>query len=272
MTSKPDPQILAAFGAPVTEPSPLPGGQGTTWVAGDVVLKPVPDVHEAEWVADVLTAVSENGFRVSRPIRAAAGTWTTEGWTGWQRVSGEHDLANRWPVVLTVADAFHRALRKVPRPAFLDRRNDFWSVGDRAAWDDRTPDVLHHRLADLVADFDAFRSPSRLPSQVVHGDLTGNVLFTDGAAPAIIDFVPYWRPPAFAAAVVVADAIAWHDASLDLVDVLPHEGEARSLVARAAIYRLLTSDRAAGDRADQEEYLRHTQEAYRRVLTALRSM
>lgn len=50
------------------------------------------------------------------------------------------------------------------------------------------------------------------PSQhlpFIHGDLTGNVLFAAGRAPAVIDFSPYWRPPVFAEAIVVADGLLW---------------------------------------------------------------
>jgi hypothetical protein len=47
---------------------------------------------------------------------------------------------------------------------------------------------------------------------LIHGDLTGNVLFHDELPPAIIDFTPYWRPLEFQSAVVVADALVWEGA------------------------------------------------------------
>ena len=49
--------------------------------------------------------------------------------------------------------------------------------------------------------------------QLVHADLTGNVLLTRDAPPGIIDISPYWRPPAYAEGIVVADAMCWHDAT-----------------------------------------------------------
>lgn len=49
-------------------------------------------------------------------------------------------------------------------------------------------------------------------AQLIHGDLTGNVLFAADEAPAVIDFSPYWRPPVFAEAVVVADGLLWFQA------------------------------------------------------------
>ncbi len=34
------------------------------------------------------------------------------------------------------------------------------------------------------------------PPQLVHGDLTGNLLFHTSLPPAVIDLSPYWRPTA----------------------------------------------------------------------------
>jgi hypothetical protein len=56
--------------------------------------------------------------------------------------------------------------------------------------DDELPDVVHAELASLVPELAGFRSPSQSQSQVVHGDLTGNALFAESLAPAIIDVVP----------------------------------------------------------------------------------
>jgi hypothetical protein len=125
-------------------------------------------------------------------------------------------------------------------------------------------------LAEQLA---ALRTPSRAPEQIVHGDLTGNVLFAEPLAPAIIDFTPYWRPVGFASAVVVADAIAWHGATSALADALSDDGEPRSMLARAALFRLITSDRAALGQGDNAPaYLRENLAAHSRVLEAIRAM
>jgi prepilin-type processing-associated H-X9-DG protein len=62
------------------------------------------------------------------------------------------------------------------------------------------------------------RRPVHLPEQLLHGDLTGNVLFADGVAPAIIDRSPYWRPVSWAAAVAVVDALCCIGASTHVSD------------------------------------------------------
>lgn len=52
--------------------------------------------------------------------------------------------------------------------------------------------------------------------QIVHADLTNNVLFAPRPAPAIIDISPYWRAPEYADGIVVADALCWHGAPASL--------------------------------------------------------
>ncbi|GAA2998245.1 TIGR02569 family protein [Actinokineospora diospyrosa] len=85
-----------------------------------------------------------------------------------------------------------------------------------------------------------------LISQLVHGDLPGNVLFAEGLPPAIIDWPPYWRPTAWASAVAVADALCWYDAEPDLITRWQHLPEWPQMLIRALIYRIVTHDRAFG--------------------------
>ena len=76
----------------------------------------------------------------------------------------------------------------------------------------------------------------------MHGDLTGNVLFHESLPPAIIDFAPYYRPPQYASAIVVADALCWEEAPADLAGAVD-----RQYLLRALIYRAVTSFEFGGD-------------------------
>jgi uncharacterized protein (TIGR02569 family) len=76
------------------------------------------------------------------------------------------------------------------------------------------------------------------PSQVVHGDLFGTVLFAGAAAPAITDIVPYWRPAAWASAVIVVDALAWGGADDDLIERWSHLDQWPQMLLRATMFRL----------------------------------
>jgi uncharacterized protein (TIGR02569 family) len=81
-----------------------------------------------------------------------------------------------------------------------------------------------------------------LPCQLVHGDLTENVLFAENQPPVIIDFSPYWRPVGFAAAVVLADAVCWRNADADtLLQYVSSIEEFPQLFIRALVYRMVTT-------------------------------
>jgi uncharacterized protein (TIGR02569 family) len=217
---------------------PLGGGQETAWRSGDVVLKPL-DMAEAElaWQAEVLGALDCDGFRVARPLQAADGSLVVDGWCAWEALEGRHE-GRRWADIVSVGTSFHAALANLPRPGFIEERSDPWSIGDRVAWGELPATDFAHvkHVPRLVA---ALR-PLAAPSQLVHGDLTGNVLFADGLPPGVIDFVPYWRPPAFAAAIVVADALVWEGADESLLAAVPHADDFPQYLVRALVFRAVT--------------------------------
>jgi hypothetical protein len=94
-------------------------------------------------------------------------------------------------------------------------------------------------LPAVVAPLLASRRSVDLPRQVVHADLGGNVLFHPALAPGVIDISPFWRPAAYADAIVVADAVAWHGAGDDLVEhLLTQQGD--QLLLRAVLFRVAT--------------------------------
>ena len=218
--SPPD-HVLAAFGVE-GEPELLPGGRGRSWRVGGLVLKPLDrPAYELPWQAEVLGPVE--GVRIAVPRPEAV-----DGWTAATFVEGRH-APGRWLEIIAVGERLHRALAHVPRPdGILDGRTDPWAVGDRVAWGEQP----FPALADVL---DALE-PVTAPPQLVHGDLTGNVLFHDELPPAVIDFTPYWRPPEFASAIVVADALCWEDAPSGLAAAVD-----RQYLLRALIYRAVTS-------------------------------
>lgn len=235
----PPSRVLATFGVDGT-PRSLPGGEGRSWLVDAVVLKPVSNRQEAAWVADTLRRIDGVGFRVPEPVRATTGEWVVDGWAAWTRVDGEHDEEGRWGDVLSVSDAFHAALVGVPRPEFLVSRRTPWDVADRVAWDEEVYDVPEP-VATLVEELREVIQPVSTPSQVIHGDLTRNVLFAEGQPPAVIDFVPYFRPTSYAKAIVLVDALAWYEASVDVLELAADTPDLQQMLARAALYRMVTT-------------------------------
>jgi uncharacterized protein (TIGR02569 family) len=261
----PPEHVLAAFGLGGSTARPLAGGQGRAWSAGHLVFKPADDVAEVAWAGNALSGLVEDGFRINHPLRAGTGEWVVDGWAAWTWLAGEQDTSGRGAEILDVGERLNEALRGLARPAFLDDRTHPWAIADRMAWDEEPMVVAHaalrpvaERLADLVRPEDG-------PSQVIHGDLAGNVLFAPGLAPGVIDFTPYWRPPRFCSAIVVVDGLLWHGAPPSLLDALAGIHRT-SLLARAALYRLIASDRLAlQDAAPRSAHLRATVSDHERV-------
>jgi hypothetical protein len=75
---------------------------------------------------------------------------------------------------------------------------------------------------------------------VIHGDLTGNTVFADPDPPAILDFSAYWRPTAYASAIVVADALVWEGADPSILTAVAHIDRIGQYLIRALIFRLLS--------------------------------
>src|SRR5689334_10605981 len=273
---RPGPEVLTSFGASADLVS-LPGGRGTAWRAGEVVLKPAGDPRVARWTADLyrdlnpqdpldplavrwdpLAARRDPGFRVPRPLRTvaeggAAGDWVSQdpragAWVAWQWLPGASASWSGdspcWPSLIAASRAFHAALAGRPAPPWLGRDGSQWTVGDQVAWGERdpgsvlatAPGPLTEQLRSLLA---ALR-PVRLPAQLIHGDLGGNVLFAAGEPPAVIDFSPYWRPAGLALAVAAVDALTWSGADPAILDELAGEPELDQLLAHAHVCRLVT--------------------------------
>ena len=164
--------------------------------------------------------------------------WSIDGWGAHVLIPGRDvDLGCELARVKQASDAFHDSIKDLPRPEFMDVRDDPWAFGDRVAWgaaepegDDETLDVIR-RLSDHLAAV-------RTPSQVVHGDILPNVLVADGLPPAIIDWPPYFRPVGTANAVAVTDAVTFRGASLSLLDEWKTGADWNQLLVRARLYRL----------------------------------
>jgi uncharacterized protein (TIGR02569 family) len=250
MSSPPPETVLHAFGAP----GPLvmlAGGRGNSWRAGDLVFKPLDmDEDGLAWQAQVLNSIPCRGFRVAPPRPAGDGRWVVEGWCASQWVAGKHER-ERWSEIISVGERFHSELTRVPRPALIDRRTDPWSIGDRVAWEELPADPF--RRVPHLESLLWLRGPVKARSQLIHGDLTGNVLFAPGEPPAIIDFAPYWRSAAFASAIVIADALCWEGADETLLRAVDHVEDLGPHLVRALIYRLVTDAVFHGERPISSE-------------------
>ena len=234
--NKPPQDIIAAFSSD-GQPQLLPGGQQTTYKVNDIVLKPTDNEKESSWVAEVFSMLKEHlVFRIAKPVKSVDGRWVVDGWIANKFVAGEHKT-DRWSEVIRISQAFHEALKEVERPSFFDERKDPWAIADRMAWgEEELPD--HQLTREVFAAIVPRLQRVTLPSQVIHGDISENILFASDLPPAVIDFSPYWRPATFAIAIVLIDAIVWRGASERLLNRWREIEQFDQLLLRAFLRRI----------------------------------
>ncbi|MDT5011198.1 MAG: hypothetical protein QOH57_2815 [Mycobacterium sp.] len=252
---RPPEHVLAAFGLAGAPPTPLGAGWEGGWRCGEVVLSMIADHPRAAWSAKVRETLFVDGVRLARPVRSTDGRFVVSGWRADTYMSGTPEP--RYDEVVSAGVRLHEATAKLERPRFLTQPPvapwgdvDVFIAADRAAWEERP---LHgwpsgarvapgssdgRKSLALIQQLAGLRLPVKSASQLVHGDLYGTVLFTGTAAPGITDITPYWRPPAWAAGVVVVDALSWGDADDGLIERWGSLPEWSQMLLRALIFRL----------------------------------
>ncbi len=241
MSAPPSGAVLAAFGLEA-RPVLLGGAPPGVWRSGGAVLKRVgPDVHWVAWEERALASVRDRGFRLQRLRRTAAGDLVVDGWSARNYLQGSH-RRERWIDILRVAGALHVELAAVPPDIATPPagRTDPWARADRIAWDEEAlPEAFG--LDAVLAELLRARRSVRSPPQLVHGDLTGNVVFAGADTPGVIDFSPYWRPSSYALGVIVADAVVWEGADLGVLSSMRGAPDLAQCLLRAMIFRHVTA-------------------------------
>ena len=252
---RPPEHVLATFGVKSGEPEQLGAGWEGGWRYGELVVAPITDHARAAWSAKVRETLFVDGLRLARPVRSTDGRYVVSGWRADTFVAGAPEP--RDDEVVATGVRLHEATSKLERPRFITQMPvppwtdvDVFTAADRAAWEDRplqnlplgAPELPESEdrteAKELLTQLAGLRKPTKSPSQLVHGDLYGTVLFAGAAAPGITDITPYWRPASWAAGVVVVDALSWGDADDGLVerwDALP---EWPQMLLRALMFRL----------------------------------
>lgn len=233
----------------------LAGGQGTTWRAGDLVLSPVDGSAQLAWLAPVQARLAvrldeevPRSLRLALPVPARDGRLVVDGWAATRFEPGAtpcHDLAT----LRATAHLLHAHLANTvgERPGALEARTDRWAEADRAAYDPGLATKMAAErpepgIADLVEALVSGLDDTDLGrEQVVHADLAGNVLLDASGVPFVIDVSPAWRPPLWAEAVCVLDAVLWHGAPIGALDEW-RQGVERQAMLRAVLFRVLSDE------------------------------
>ncbi|MEO9325641.1 hypothetical protein ABFT23_19275 [Nocardioides sp. C4-1] len=257
MTAPPA-EVLDLFAVPDAA-EPLPGGAGSSYRAGDLVLSPGRQAQVAEWLNPVLARLSvrldeaprrrRRDLRVALPVPARDGSWVVDGW-GATRYEDGATTCRDLDVTLAAARVLHARLASaVPvRPAGLDHRTDRWARAERLVFGpaaDLAAAAAGTPVAGVVRRAEALLDACDLGAdQLVHADLAGNVLLDGYGAPVVIDVSPAWRPPLWAEAVAVLDSVLRLDAPRDEL-VRWSTGARRQAMLRAVVWRALVDQAEA---------------------------
>ncbi|MFC7447505.1 TIGR02569 family protein [Rhodococcus daqingensis] len=250
---EPPEHVRSTFGLRETDPIPLGADWDGGWRCGDVVLSPVADHARAAWSAKVRETLTADGVRIARPVRATDGRYVVSGWRADTFIGGSPEP--RHDEVVSLSMRLHAATAGLERPRFLVQPPvapwadvDVFVAADRAAWEQvplravkgqfETVTEDGRTSVELIGQLATLRKPVRSPDQLVHGDLFGTVLFSGSEAPGITDITPYWRPVAWAAGVVVVDALSWGGADAELIARWEDLPEWPQMLLRALMFRL----------------------------------
>lgn len=269
MITAPVREAARAFGA-TAEPALLLGGQGGTWKAGHIVLKPTADPAESAALADLVHRLARRpDIRIPQPIKSDDGAWVADGYVAWEYLAGA-ECVGRYQEKLRACTAFCSAFAGLGRPTFLAERHDPWALADRVAWGE-----IAGRYGDpFDRIIDALRGQEEaidLPCQLMHGDIAGNILFADALPVGVIDITLYWRPVDFTQALLVVDAIAWEGADLSLYEQVSHLPGIEQLVLRAGLRRIIEQPEQVKAFGKNRQVEIGIAVGYERTLSALRS-
>lgn len=234
-----DPKIASAFQC-AGKKQMLAGGKEHSLRVGQCVFKPIENVERYSWSCDLLLKLSRRGFRISEPRRAIDGSFVYHGWAASNFEPGEH-VTGRWHEKLNISRMFHSELNDLafsPMPP----SDDVWSLAHEITWQlTPLPSALHPKMTTMIEEiFTHYQLLSRYPG-IIHSDICGNVLFHEELDPCVIDFSPAFGSVEYAEAILVADAIAWQNAPLDIVNLLPFNEHYRQYLLRAINFRIIVA-------------------------------
>ncbi|KAF4456763.1 hypothetical protein F53441_1199 [Fusarium austroafricanum] len=256
MDKRPSPTALEAFGVSNLLTN-VPGGRGLCFREANVLLRPSDDDEESEYIGSlcaILVKLNLVDYCVSTPIPVSESPekYVADGWTAWTFVDGKMAPKSNFEILFKACRAFHTDLRThvYEKPPFLSNRQNRFTEADLVTWGEKKLEDVQKVDDDILTAIQPsleqllrLRQPfqQELRNQLIHGDLTGNVLFHDSdRPPAIIDITLYWRPAEYAEAIIVADGLIWLDEGRELVEMYGTDHTRIQLLVRALYWRCLS--------------------------------
>jgi uncharacterized protein (TIGR02569 family) len=222
------------------KPKQLVDGEGKSILVGDVVFKPIENAALYEWSCQILNAIETDGFRISKPLVNNEGKFIYKGWSASVFEPGEH-VKGRWNEKLDVSRRFHKRLAGFSNNS-IPGSKDRWSKAHEIAWQiDYLPENINSDIKETITALFKMYEDISYSNTIIHGDICGNVLFSNGLPPLIIDFSPSFKPIEYAESILISDAIAWENAPLDIIKLLPENQLYNQMFLRALNFRIIVA-------------------------------
>lgn len=216
----------------------LEGGQNESFKVGNYVFKPVSEPEKYIWIASIFEDISPDSVLISKPIKSKYGNYIEEGYGVTEFIPGTfHPFMMREK--LEAAHRFHKFLSCIEKPDDFNEWTSPWTESGRIAWgENELPKTFDKRAKFIINSLLEQIVQINLDSQLIHSDLSGNILF-NSAVPLFIDFSPDFRPLEYAHTILVTDSIAWNEEPLESLDLLQLNTDIKKqLVLRAIVFRI----------------------------------
>lgn len=234
-----DPEVISAFHCTGTSQS-LSGDAGIAIRVGDCVFKRIENEERYNWACDLLKRLPRVGYRFSIPLRSSSGSFVYDGWGASTYQPGEH-VGGKWEEKIRTARLFHEEINAL-EITIMPPSGDRWSKAHEIAWQALPlPTNLHPEMIRKIEHIFTLYEPLVRGNKIIHSDLCGNFLFHKVLDPCIIDFSPTYGTFEYGEAILVADATAWEEAPLEVVNLIAEDIQHRQNLLRAINFRIIVA-------------------------------
>ncbi len=230
--------IITSFSGDLSNIKQLSGGQNTSILTGNVVIKPIDEPEKYCLLAEEFEDIKSRKVLIANPIMNNENNYLYKGYGATKYIKC-HFYPNKLKQKLKAAEEFHRLTKGIKKIDKFGTWTSPWSEATKIAWQElETPktnnEFVNVILESIINEYEVIS----LENRFIHSDLAGNILFRY-YKPVIIDISPEFKPIEYAHTLIITDSIAWHGAHIHSLNFLKYQEQLkRQLILRAVMFRL----------------------------------
>lgn len=235
----------------------LSGGEGQTYKSGKIILKKTNNEIESIGLADfVYNLEIKPGLRIQKPVKSVKGNWVESGYVAWEFLEGK-EFSGNFEQKITICKMFNKTFEGYAKPKFLEYKNDPWFIADKYVWGEKDGEYQED-FQEIIRSTLQKINPINLESQLIHGDISGNIISDDVLGAAVIDLTFYYRPVNYSIAILLVDMLTWEGADISLYGLVKEIPSIDQLLLRAGLKRAVEQFEQceAGLKSKQEAIIR----------------